>query len=157
VTCDAVPEKYVNETYRVGNVVLKVPLRKCKICGREFKLPYKDGSYIDDNGNRVSISVRGPSVVKYGYYGTDYYCSDACSQEHDRRTSAANSKRWIEEEKQRKEKDAKRKREKRAQDRLSRPDNICVQCGKAFRPVRKDAKFCSDACKQAEYRERKNN
>ena len=31
----------------------------------------------------------------------------------------------------------------------------CLECGQAFTPVRKDAKFCSDKCRQKSYRYRK--
>ena len=34
---------------------------------------------------------------------------------------------------------------------LSKP---CEQCGRAFRPCRSDARFCSQACKQRAYRRR---
>ncbi|AGF98071.1 hypothetical protein MmTuc01_2785 [Methanosarcina mazei Tuc01] len=33
--------------------------------------------------------------------------------------------------------------------------SICTHCQKPFRPLRKDAYFCSDKCRQAAYRERK--
>ena len=36
----------------------------------------------------------------------------------------------------------------------SRGSSMCAQCGKAYRPQRSDSKFCSDACRQRNYRER---
>ena len=34
-------------------------------------------------------------------------------------------------------------------------DHTCVHCSEPFRPVRSDAMFCSPACKQASYRQKK--
>lgn len=39
--------------------------------------------------------------------------------------------------------------------RAASPDTICTHCHQPFRPLRNDAKFCSDKCKQADYRQRK--
>lgn len=44
-----------------------------------------------------------------------------------------------------------RQRERRARER--RTD--CETCGETFTPARSDAKYCSDACRQKAYRERK--
>jgi uncharacterized protein (DUF488 family) len=33
-------------------------------------------------------------------------------------------------------------------------DNICIHCQQTFKPIRKDAIFCSDKCRQAAYRTR---
>lgn len=35
------------------------------------------------------------------------------------------------------------------------PDSICSHCKTSFRPARVDSKYCSDACRQRAYRERK--
>lgn len=47
------------------------------------------------------------------------------------------------------------RKERRDAAKAQLPDSICVHCQKSFRPLRKDAQFCSDACRQAGYRERK--
>jgi len=49
-----------------------------------------------------------------------------------------------------------RRKERRDAERAQLPAAVCSHCQKSFRPLRKDAKFCSDSCRQAAYRERKN-
>ena len=38
---------------------------------------------------------------------------------------------------------------------LRKHDKSCDRCGERFTPPRSDARYCSSACRQAEYRERK--
>ena len=38
---------------------------------------------------------------------------------------------------------------------LARENLTCKRCGRTFTPKRSDAKYCSEACKQAAYRTRK--
>ena len=147
--------KKINEIYKV-NVPVPAILCKCDLCGREFKRPYRECRFKDNEGNHVFLSIRGPNLEKLSGNASSY-CNLECSHKADSQRSVERRKKWEEEIKRSKEKDAKRKRDKRAQDRLKLPDNTCVHCGKSFRPVRKDAKFCSNACKQKDYRDRKNN
>ena len=51
--------------------------------------------------------------------------------------------------------DAARKRDERAVAQLYRDYTSCEACGGCFKPRRSDAKFCSSACRQKAYRERK--
>ena len=48
-----------------------------------------------------------------------------------------------------------RRKERRDTARKELPDTVCSHCQQSFRPLRNDAKFCSDKCKQSAYRERK--
>lgn len=47
------------------------------------------------------------------------------------------------------------RKERRDAARAALPDTVCSHCQQPFRPLRNDAKFCSDKCKQSAYRERK--
>lgn len=52
--------------------------------------------------------------------------------------------------------EARRKREQRAEDRLyRRPFVSCETCGERFEPGRSDALYCSSACRQSAYRNRR--
>jgi hypothetical protein len=64
------------------------------------------------------------------------YCSDICAAKGNSRVKYAKKKAKREE---------------------SREDKKCPCCDKVFSPKRTDSVFCSIACKQAAYRERKKN
>ena len=89
---------------------------------------------------------------EFNYWSNGWHSSSYCTREcydahykktHDERIKE-NSQRFIE-----------RRRERIAAETAARPDNVCEYCGTSFRPKRKDTKYCSDACRQAKYRERK--
>ena len=69
-----------------------------------------------------------------------YYCDD-CRQ------------RWERERHEKREKDNAAARQRRARNRLLW-QATCVQCGKPFIPKRRDANYCSGACRQKAHRER---
>jgi hypothetical protein len=73
-----------------------------------------------------------------------HYCSYECVMEASNRADRERNKRFIEQ-----------RRERNKKKRADRPDNVCQHCEKSFRPERSNAKYCSDACRQAAYRERK--
>lgn len=47
------------------------------------------------------------------------------------------------------------RKERRNAARAQLPDSICSHCQQSFRPLRNNAQYCSDKCRQAAYRERK--
>lgn len=47
------------------------------------------------------------------------------------------------------------KRAAEARQRVQRDEHICRQCGETYLPARVDAHYCSSACRQRAYRERK--
>lgn len=80
----------------------------------------------------------------YSRWGAQSYCSDACYE--------------LDREKRRKEtikRSTQRRKERRDAVRAQLPDSTCAYCQQPFRPLRSNAKFCSDACRQKAYRERK--
>jgi len=76
---------------------------------------------------------------------TDSWCSQACYQRYAERKKKETIKRSTQ-----------HRKFVRGEIRAALPDSICSHCQKPFRPLRNDAKFCSDKCKQADYRQRKN-
>ncbi len=78
-----------------------------------------------------------------------YYC-DPCKAEWNRRQEAEREKR------REKQRDAYRRRQKNRRfiRELKNPP-VCVSCGEKFTGKRKDAKYCSAACRQREYQARK--
>jgi hypothetical protein len=81
-------------------------------------------------------------------WSSSAYCSKKCYNTHYKKINderiKKNSKIYVE-----------RRRQRIAAETAARPDNICEYCQKSFRPKQKTAKFCSPACRQAAYRERK--
>lgn len=75
-----------------------------------------------------------------------YYCTD-CRAEWDKRQAAENKRqreqqrRWY----------AQRRRKQIA----ARPPTTCATCGEQFKAKRKDARYCSNVCRQQAHRQRK--
>lgn len=77
-------------------------------------------------------------------YDWSSWCSDACYEVIQKRRRKESIKRSTQ-----------RRKEGREEARKALPDTICAHCQQPFRPLRKDAKYCSVKCRQAAYRERK--
>src|SRR5262249_40650197 len=71
-----------------------------------------------------------------------YYC-DACKAESDRQSAKKRDRELR--------RDRQAQRERRRRRRLARRA-ICICCGDIFGPSRRDAKYCSNACRQRAHR-----
>jgi hypothetical protein len=63
--------------------------------------------------------------------------------------------RWWREREERLERDRAYRRDLRARNRIEPLARACADCGEYFTPSRADTRYCSDACRQHAYRERK--
>lgn len=96
-------------------------------------------------GYHGQYSIDTTEQVYATYGGAHVFCGRAC---HKAAKHANTIARNI-------ANSTRRRKERRDAARKELPDTICSQCQKPFRPLRKDAKVCSDACRQEAYRDRK--
>jgi hypothetical protein len=102
----------------------------------------KTPSVVEQLRSRLMPSF--PCVACLGYQPF-YYCT-ACKAEWDKRKEAEREQA----REKRREQYARRKR-RRA---LCKAPSTCPACGEQFRPPRKDARYCSPACRQRAHRAR---
>jgi hypothetical protein len=114
--------------------------------------PKPPPTYSPATDNKSAVSSRAATAKSLRYPCTEcastipaYYCS-ACKAEWDK----SEGKR-LEEERKKHLRQLKRRRQLRADRRLARTGK-CAVCGEWFKGRRRDALFCSDACRQQAHR-----
>lgn len=107
-------------------------MQKLKIVALNFKYNLR--------GAKINIVYKCDICGKEINTNTLYYTGNTCSNECRIKFNTKNS--------------TQRRKERRDAARKLRPDTLCAYCKKPFRPLRSDAKYCSNKCKQAEYREK---
>ena len=139
----------ISETIKQITLDLKVYTCKCDICRKEYEYYWPWFRF----KNYGDIEYSAQPTNYYSYHGSDYASEYTCSEEcHKIRIEQLNKERIDKQIK----KNTVRRKAKREKAQRKRPANVCIHCGKAFKTVRNDAKFCSAICKQADYRKRKN-
>jgi Zn-finger nucleic acid-binding protein len=108
----------------------------CRSCAPEWLSPERD-----DVVTQLCAHCEGAMVSRLEHSALrNTFCSDHCNltyQDQLRREKKAEANQ--------------RRREKRAEERKK----VCEVCGETFTATRRDAKTCSDGCKQKAYRQRK--
>lgn len=160
--CGDITSELLNDTIRLTHPDRHPPERQAiaqrvtqeLVALKPFVFPapiHKEPAARDGSKKVPAATNKDPLRVKYPCElcrdQVPYYYCNACKAEHDKRSS---EKREREKAKHRKWYARRRERE-----RARRKPATCQACGAQFKGRRKDAKYCSAACRQRDHRQRR--